>query len=147
MIVSSPLSRALQTVQPLADLVGLEISTDARLIDRDYGEWAGVSTQAVIERWGSLDAAPGVEPVTAVRDRVLAALADIAARALGAAAVVVSHDVVIRTALAALDPGLGDPTSVPQETGCFNTLEYQRTASTVVRWAVLNVNQVPSPAW
>jgi probable phosphoglycerate mutase len=147
-IVSSPLCRAVQTVQPLADALGLGIIIDDRLVDRDYGEWAGVSARGVAEQWGSLDAAPGVEPASEVRDRVLAALSDIAKGVPGAAAVVASHDIVIRTALAALAPRLGAPDSVPQETGCFNVLAYRDAPSALdgaARWVVDSVNQVPPP--
>lgn len=145
-IVSSPLGRAIQTVQPLADAFGLGIVIDDRLVDRDYGQWAGVSAQAVVEQWGSLDSAPGVEPASEVRARVLAALSDIANSVPGATAVVASHDIVIRTALAALAPRLGAPDSVPQETGCFNVLVYRDAASGLdgsVTWVVDSVNQVP----
>ena len=85
---------------PLAGRVGATHGTDQRLADRCYGEWAGVSVAEVIARWGSVDAAPGVEPAPEVRARVLAALADIAESAAGTAVVVVSHDAVNR-----IDPG------------------------------------------
>ena len=70
-IVSSPLSRAVQTAKPLAERLGLPVGLDERLADRYYGQWAGVSVREVIARWGSLDAAPGVEPASEVRDRAL----------------------------------------------------------------------------
>ncbi len=142
-IVSSPLSRAVQTAKPLAERLGLPVGLDERLADRYYGQWAGVSVREVIARWGSLDAAPGVEPASEVRDRALAALADIAESARGAAAVVVSHDAVDRIALAALDHGLGQPDQVPQETGCFNVLDCHHKASGDMRWHVVLINQIP----
>lgn len=141
-IVSSPLSRAVQTAEPLAQRTGLAIGLDERLADRYYGEWAGVRVDEVVAQWGSLDAAPGVEPVPRVRDRVLAALAAIAEAAKGTTVVVVSHDAVNRIALASLDHGLGAPDQVPQETGCFNTLDCHGEAG-ALRWDVLVVNQIP----
>jgi broad specificity phosphatase PhoE len=54
--------------------------------------------------------------------------------------VVVSHDAVNRQVLAAFDPGLGDPDAIPQDNGCFNTLEWRDG-----RWSVLTVNEIPGP--
>ena len=137
-VVTSPLRRALQTAQAVASCAGIELETDPRLIDRDYGAWAGKSIEVVEARWGSMDGAPGVEPAAEVQARAWEALVDIERRAHGAAAVVVSHDVVNRLVLVAFDPRLGDPARLPQETGCFNTLDYRDG-----RWTVLSVNAVP----
>ena len=54
-VVASPLLRARQTAQPVADHAGLQVMTDPCLTDRDYGPWTGVSRKAVTARWGSVD--------------------------------------------------------------------------------------------
>lgn len=77
----------------------------------------------------------------AVRDRAVAGLTDIARRHRGATVVVVSHDAVNRQVLAALRPDLGEPDTLPQDNGCFNTLE-ERDGT----WAVLAVNKIPQAA-
>jgi len=141
-VVSSPLRRAVETATAIASRAETGTSVDGRLIDRHYGEWAGVRVGDVVARWGSLDAAPGVEPATQVRDRVLAALTDVAKDANGDAAVVVSHDAVNRIALAALDPALGAPDDLSQETACFNTIEYHLHEDGSLNWRVLSVNEV-----
>src|SRR6266513_2212165 len=41
-VVASPLLRARQTAQPVADHAGLQVMTDPCLTDRDYGPWTGV---------------------------------------------------------------------------------------------------------
>jgi broad specificity phosphatase PhoE len=137
-VVASPLRRAMQTAAPVAERAGLEVVTDRCLVDRDYGPCTGVSKDEVVARWGSVDDAPGVEPAAAVRDRALAGLADIARRHPGGTVVVVSHDAVNRQVLAALDPGLGHPDNIPQDNGCFNTLELRDGT-----WTVCSVNEVP----
>src|SRR5436190_5220241 len=38
-VVASPLLRARQTAQPLAERASLEVTTDPCLADRDYGQW------------------------------------------------------------------------------------------------------------
>ena len=61
----------------------------------------------------------------------------------GGTAVVVSHDAVNRIALASLDPCLDEPAFLPQDTGCFNTVEYHKAERGVAWWSVLNINEVP----
>jgi broad specificity phosphatase PhoE len=138
-IISSPLRRAVQTAQPIAQRAGLEVQTDQRLVDRDYGPWTGISRKLVIDQWGSVDDAPGVEPKATVRDRAVAGLTDIARQHRGGTVVVVSHDAVNRQVLAAFDADLGDSDALPQGNGHFNTLELRDG-----RWAVLAVNELPA---
>jgi broad specificity phosphatase PhoE len=83
-----------ETAEVIASCAGTGTRVDDRLTDRYYGEWEGTRVEDVVARWGSLDAAPGVEPAEKVRYRALAALTDIAQNARGVAAVVVSHDAV-----------------------------------------------------
>jgi glucosyl-3-phosphoglycerate phosphatase len=138
-VVASPLLRARQTAQPVAERASLEVATDPCLADRDYGQWTGSSRDAVAAEWGSVDHAPGVEPRSAVADRAVNGLTDLARRHQGGAVVVVSHDAVNREVLVAFDRELGDPDALPQDNGCFNTLEWRGG-----RWAVLSVNELPS---
>jgi broad specificity phosphatase PhoE len=138
-VVASPLLRARQTAQPVADRAGRDVTTDGRLLDRDYGQWTGSNREAVVAQWGSVDDAPGVEPLPVVRERAVRGLTDIAQRSRGGTAVVVSHDAVNRQLLVAFDAGLGDPDTLPQDNGSFNTLELRGG-----RWTVLSVNELPA---
>ena len=137
-VVASPLRRAVQTAEAVASMIGLAVQTDFRLVDRDYGRWAGLSQEAVEAQWGSLDVAPGVEPVEEIRSRAWEALNDLAVRASGGAAIAVSHDAVIRVLLVTLDPALGEPDALEGETGSVNTLEYQAGF-----WRVVVVDEIP----
>ena len=38
-LIASPLTRAVETAQPIATAHGLTIESDARLVELDYGEW------------------------------------------------------------------------------------------------------------
>jgi len=143
LVVSSPLQRATQTAGAIARAAGIVATVDPRFIDRDYGRWAGSTVADVVLRWGSLDAAPGVELLGAVRERVVAAMADVAETAVNGPAVVVAHDIVNRLILAALDPGLGSPDDLAQETGCFNVLECTRAVAGASTWRALSINEVP----
>jgi uncharacterized phosphatase len=138
LVVASPLRRARETAQPVADYAGLTVTPDDCLLDRDYGPWAGIPKKSVVAQWGSVDAAPGVEPRSAVRERAVPGLTALARRCPAAAVVVVSHDAVNREVLAALAPDLGDPDDIPQDNGCYNVLQW--TDGSMV---VLSVNQLP----
>ncbi|MDR1394114.1 MAG: histidine phosphatase family protein [Bifidobacteriaceae bacterium] len=48
---SSDLRRARATGRALADLVGLPVQTDARLREREFGQWEGQSVADISERW------------------------------------------------------------------------------------------------
>ena len=50
-IVSSPLSRAVDTADALASLTGGEVEVDARLTQRPYGVWEGLTWADVQARW------------------------------------------------------------------------------------------------
>lgn len=109
---TSPLLRARRTAQAIADACGVSVEIDERLNDRDYGQWAGQRKQDVLSRWGSIDAAPGVEPATDVVARAMAAFEELADRP---GAVLVAHDAINQALLQRLDPSLPGPP--PQHTG------------------------------
>lgn len=122
-VVSSPLRRARQTAQAIADVTGAPLLGDELLVDRDYGPWAGRPPAELVARFGSIDAAPGVEPAEALAARVSAAIAALADRWAPGPLVVVAHDAVNRYVLATLVPGLGNPDGIPQRAGCWNRIE------------------------
>lgn len=139
LLVSSPLKRAVETATEIAIRAAIEVEIEPRLIDRDYGPWAGKSKETVITKFGSLEAAPEIEPESKVLARSVDAVMDVARRVPNGSAVIVSHDAVKRLLLSALDTKLKDISSIPQETGCFNIIELKNN-----EWSVLGVNHYPS---
>jgi broad specificity phosphatase PhoE len=139
LVVTSPLKRAVDTATQVATRAGLEVEIDERLIDRDYGPWAGKSRGEVIARWGSLNAAPEIEPEADVFTRAMDALIDVSRRVVGGVAVMVSHDAVNRLLLPALDATLEDLDPLPQDTGCFNVIEHRNG-----QWSVKSINNTPA---
>ncbi|GAB3669378.1 histidine phosphatase family protein [Actinocorallia lasiicapitis] len=76
-IVASPLVRAANTGQALADLTGLTLSYDADLKERDGGEWEGLTGVEIRARYPKEHAIwqpPGGETSAQVAKRVGAAL-------------------------------------------------------------------------
>jgi probable phosphoglycerate mutase len=138
LIVSSPLKRAADTAAPIVARCGAEIRVDERLIDRDYGRWAGRSKDELLAHWPVLDLAPEVEPSTDVLARAMKAFEDVAQVVQGGSAVIVTHDAVLQVLLPALDPHCANLDPVPQATGCYNLLQKQDDS-----WTVVDVNVKP----
>lgn len=125
LVVTSPLRRAVETGEAIAAACGATRVVDELLIDRDYGAWAGQDERAVRAQFGSLDAAPGVETAESVIQRAYASLEACLVCAPQEAIMLVSHDAVNRLLLNSIDPALGDPETLSQETACWNLLRHK----------------------
>ena len=140
-VVSSPLRRAVQTAEAIARRVGVRVQVDRGLIDRDYGSWAGHTKDELIDRWGTVDAAPGVERPEHVLYRACVVLVQQLDFLGPHPVVLVSHDAVNRALLAHLDPNLGPPSGIDQRTACWNELVHR-----MGDWRVELVDQKPRAA-
>jgi broad specificity phosphatase PhoE len=139
LVISSPLKRAVDTATPIAERAGLKVKFDDRLIDRDYGSWAGKSMSELVARWGSVDGAPGVEPQAEVLARSMDALNDIGRMVGTGAAVMVSHDAVLQALLSAFDRRLESAGPIPIDPGSFNVVENHDGT-----WTIKGVNNSPT---
>ena len=90
-IVSSDLRRTHETATAIAEAVGVDVETDPRLRERDFGVFQGLSSATFFERHPAFDlleagadalsiAPESGESWTAVHERVRAAAADVADR-------------------------------------------------------------------
>jgi probable phosphomutase (TIGR03848 family) len=81
-VVSSPLQRCRETVAPLAQADGLEVTVDDRFVEVDYGEWTGrelskLGKEAlwkVVQVHPSAVVFPGGEGLAALQARAVAAV-------------------------------------------------------------------------
>ena len=120
-LVASPLARAWETAQIVAERVGLEPIADARFAETDAGDWTDRTFEDVLAqdpdgfaRFAALDLTwgfPGGERFADQQVRVLDAIADWRARDAGGPVLVVCHGVTIR--LAQLGLGL-DGAALPE---------------------------------
>ena len=96
-IVSSPLLRAVHTAAIIGQSCPTEHKVDVRFNDRDYGRWTDQPKTDVVAQWGTVDAAPGVEPRSSIPSRARPALDAWAeqAQACDHTLIVVTHDAVI----------------------------------------------------
>jgi len=135
LVYSSPLSRAVETAEAIAQYQGKEVLILDGLIDIDFGRWQGVSHEVVRERHGELYRQwkdtphlvrfPGGESLEEVRERALTAIHEVIRDHPDETLVMVSHRVVNKIVICGL---LGLDNShfwqVGQDTGCINVLEF-----------------------
>jgi probable phosphoglycerate mutase len=159
MIVSSDLSRALDTAAPLAAACGLTVATDTRLRETDGGSWEGRRREELLladpvnyRAWLSGERIrPGGdgEDRHVVGARVYAAIADVLQRtAPGRTAVVVTHGGAARSVLA---PLLNRPFEQIRFFGVMRNAAWSvflETADASSPWQVLeyNARSLPEPA-
>lgn len=98
-VVSSPLDRARETAQIIADGLGLELGPSYEmLIERGYGQGEGMVEAEALERWpGKIGG--GIEPLESVVQRGHRAIEQIMADYPGKNVVVVCHGTIIRYTL------------------------------------------------
>lgn len=108
-IVSSDLRRAADTAAALAAVTGLTVRRDPRLREQYFGDWQGLTNAEVRDaypdtwaRWrrGEAPDAAGIEGISALRERALAAMTD--AAELGGTVVVVTHGGTAKQAMGSL---------------------------------------------
>lgn len=144
-VVSSPLSRALETARIACSCWdGRDPRPDPAFTDLSFGEWEGLSRQEVQQRYPELyrrwatDPAsvtfPGGESLSLVEERAWPALQSLAQAHAGETILVVTHRVVCKVLLGrALGAGLAAFWRIRQDTACLNLLEWRGDRVEVVR--------------
>jgi broad specificity phosphatase PhoE len=109
-VFTSPLSRARDTAQAIADATGAPLTVDERLAEVDYGRFEGVDRAGARELVGQAfedwradpfgAPVPGMEPLAEALARARAATADVLASAQRP--VIVGHQGILRIVLIAL---------------------------------------------
>ena len=103
-LVASDLGRTIQTAEPCATATGLTLETDARLRERNFGEFEGLTPDEIrarhagaYARWQAREpgyAMPGGESLVALRERAHACLESIAVATSGKV-IIVTHGGVL----------------------------------------------------
>jgi probable phosphoglycerate mutase len=135
LIVCSPLTRAVETAQSVAEACGLELLVDRRLREVDFGEWEGRTLEEIrtsdplaVEQFEADPVEhgfPGGEPLPEAAWRALEALRELDVGRPGQKILVVAHNTLIRLVLCSL---LGVPLK-----------DYRRRFPKVVNAAVTEV--------
>jgi broad specificity phosphatase PhoE len=104
-VFSSPLRRALETAEIIAEELGLPApATVDALVERNYGDAEGMNFLDIERKYPDRGSVPGQESREEVVARVLPALHELAAAHPDQRLVVVSHGGAIRAVLTAIDP-------------------------------------------
>lgn len=136
-IYSSPLSRAQETAQAVAQGRNLEIIPEIAFTDIDFGEWHGLPLKEVREKYGAIYRAwrekphtvtfPQGENLEQVRQRAWQGLQKIVQNNAKQTVLIVSHRVVTKVLICAV---LGLDNShfwqIKQDTTAINCFEYNR---------------------
>jgi len=136
-VYSSPLSRALQTAQKIAQFHRMEIHPLSGLVDMSFGNWEGHAHQEIqkidpetYRQWREephLAKLPGGESLDDVRKRAIASLEEVIERHTGETLVLVSHRVVNKVLICGI---LGIDNShfwqITQDTAAINLIQYKR---------------------
>lgn len=136
-IYSSPLSRAWETAQAVAEGQKLEISLDPAFIDIDFGEWHGLPLKEVKEKFPALYRAwreqpqavtfPQGESLEQVRHRAWEGLQATIHKHLDQTILIVSHRVITKVLIcAALGLDNSHFWQIKQDTTAVNCFEYHR---------------------
>jgi alpha-ribazole phosphatase len=135
-IYSSPLSRAWQTAQKIAQSHQLKVELSEGILDMSFGNWEGHSHQEIREmdsetyrQWVEsphLVKLPGGESLDDVRGRAMAALEEVLQKHSEKTLVLVSHRVVCKVMICAI---LGLDNShfwqIAQDTTAINHIQYK----------------------
>lgn len=105
-VYSSALSRAVKTAEPIAKIGGLQVQILDGILDCDFGDWQGLTSDEVKARWPvehrlwfeepEKGRVPGGETLEQVRARAVAAVETVAKRHEGQTIALVSHKVVCK---------------------------------------------------
>ena len=108
-VISSPMLRAVQTAEILAEQCGIEIARDPRLADFRVGKWEGMAYDDVArspeyQRFVAdpmAERIPGGEDLGQIRDRAIAAVEQaIADTPAGESVAIITHAGIVRVVLA-----------------------------------------------
>jgi phosphoserine phosphatase len=141
-IYSSPLMRAFVTAQAVAAPHGVSVTTDADLREIGLGEWEGLTSAQITDRFGDMIARrrrdplgvvpPGGESLAQVQARVMGALQAMLDRHPDATIAIVAHGAVNRMVLLTV---LGAPLAsywrLRQDNGAINIVDFDGGRSSV----------------
>jgi len=136
-IYSSPLSRALQTAQKIAEFHNLKVQPLSGIIDMSFGDWEGRPHQEIREKdskayrqWVEephLVRLPGGEGLDDVRVRAMAALEEVIRKHPEKTLIFVSHRVICKVLICTV---LGLDNSrfwqIAQDTTAINLIQYRK---------------------
>lgn len=142
-VYSSNLSRAFETAQIIAAPHGLNVVSDERLREINYGGWEGLSAQQIMDKYpeafsqwrknASKVTIPGGESMSQMLERAYTAFMEITLLHKDDDIAIIAHKIVNRTILCKLlDMPVENYRIIGQDNSCVNTMHIKNDDSIVV---------------
>lgn len=142
-VYASPLLRAVETAQAVAEFHRQQVATVEPLLEVDVGQWEGLDWDTIMSRHPEAYRAfmdnpaenpyLGGESYSDVHRRAQPAIQDLLERHMGQTLAVVAHNVVNRVVLAGLlGLDIAKAKGVRQENGCINVIRYRPGETTAI---------------
>ena len=129
-IMTSPLTRAKQTAQIIADVLAIPVIEQQELKERCFGKAEGLTAEERREKFPD-DNIPGLEHIQIVRDRVWNVLQTIAATYADETIIVVAHGGIINAALSILSNGEIGTGITKLKNACLNHIAHNNDEWTI----------------
>lgn len=134
-IISSPLSRAVETAEIIANKVGIPtVSLDERFIERNFGEASGKAIPLVREAIAN-EGVEGIEKDVEIVERCFSAFQDIAKKYENKRVIVTAHSHTIKAILCGIAPS-EFTFRTHLDNACANYIEVTNNQYKVVRFNV-----------
>lgn len=124
-LISSPLSRAVETAEIIGQSIGLSLTeTNERLVEREFGTASGEPVAGIYEAVQANDAerVPGLETEAEIQQRVFSAVEELTEKYRGKRLLVVCHSHTIKAALSSIDETFSYRT--PLKNACANYIRF-----------------------
>lgn len=129
-IVTSPLTRARQTAQIIADVLAIPVIEQQALTERCFGEAEGLTAEERVLKFPDQDI-PGLEDIQVVRQRVWNVLQTLATTNADESIIIVSHGGVINAILSILSNGEIGTGITKLKNACLNHITYSNNEWTI----------------
>ncbi len=147
---TSPLCRAREVAEAIAEVTGVEVREQPELINVDYGEWEGLTKEECAHRYPEEwrryrelpqeAVCPGGEALANAADRLVDGLVSLGRRHLGQAVAAVTHGAMVRLALLRVAPPADGKWEVPLATGSATVFDVTADGLSLVSPAAPVVN-------
>lgn len=157
-VYTSPLCRAREVAEAIAEVTGVEVREQPELINVDYGEWEGLTKEECAQRYPEEwrryrelpeeAACPRGEALAKAADRIVDGLVSLGRRHPGQAVAAVTHGAMVRLALLRVAPPTDGKWEVPLATGSATVFDFTAEGLALVSPTapVLNGGRGATPA-
>lgn len=135
-IMTSPLTRAKQTAQIIADVLAIPVIEQQALTERCFGEAEGLTAEERMLKYPEQDI-PGLEDIQVFRQRVWDVLQTLATTHANESIIIVSHGGVINAVLSILSNGEIGTGITKLKNACLNHITHKNNV-----WRIHSYNSI-----